>query len=125
MHNSAISCEPHNLHIQKETPQAKKAEYNNEIKTLKKFEALLDKEVKLIGKSKMDSETKREAIEAVTMEKRSADAQIHQLNYAKAALSNHKRDHHSPYQQCDHLPFINSAPADREITLVRRVSYWG
>jgi hypothetical protein len=125
MHNSSISCEPYNLHIQKETPRSKKAEYNNEIKALKKFEALLDKEVKLIGKSKMDPQTKREAIEAVTMEKRSADAQIHQLSHAKAALSNHKTDHHSPYQHCDHLPFINSAPVDREITLVRRVSYWG
>lgn len=82
------------------TPVAKSSkaqieEYRKDIKTLKSFKDLLDKEVKVVSKSKMDKGFKQDAIEQLGLEKNLVDDKIQQLNAAVKEQKSHKNS--APY----------------------------
>ncbi len=82
------------------TPVAKSSkaqieEYQKDIKTLKSFKDLLNKEVKAVSKSKMDKGFKQDAIEQLGMEKNLVDDKIQQLTAAVKEQKSHKNS--GPY----------------------------
>ena len=74
-----------------QSPKAQTAAYQKDIKTLKNFKDLLNKEVKTIAKSKMDRDFKQEAVAQLGFEKNLVDAKIEQLT---AAVKDQKNGNH-------------------------------
>ena len=64
------------------SPKAQIADYQKDIKTLRKFDDLLNKETKTVKKSKMDGDFKQDAIDQIRMERSFVDQKIKQLGAA-------------------------------------------
>jgi hypothetical protein len=64
------------------TSKAQIEEYQKDIKTLKSFKDLLNKEAKAVSRSKMDRDFKQDAIEQLGVERNLVDDKIQQLTAA-------------------------------------------
>ena len=86
---SSISSNPNYLPTTKMT-KALSADYDKDIKTLKNFKDLLNKEAKVVKNSKMDDQFKQSTLDEVGVQMQLVDEKIQQLADDKQHLTDNK-----------------------------------